>query len=711
MKQPRRTVSIKLEDWMNPFRDIFPVSEIPDRCGGGLQIEPAGFPLQKFWLPVLAACLFASQPAHPGFLKVQGTAIVDSAGREVLLRGFGLGGWLVQEGYEVHVPGTGSPSDIQNKIFGLIGPEAGERFYQAFVGNYVTEPDIAAIASWGCNSVRLPFHYRMFEPEGQAGIRPEHPFAFLDRVIGWCRKNGLYLILDMHCAPGGQNHGNISDSDGTARLWLDVSYRDRTIAIWRAIAQRYADEPWIGGYDLLNEPVLPEGHINAELRALYVKIRNAIRETDKNHILFIEGNWWATDFTSLTPPFDDNLVYAFHKYWSPVTEASIQKYLSLRESAQRPLWLGETGENSNAWFAACVRLVEENRIGWNWWTHKKVETVTSPYSAPIPADCRRVLDYWGGTAAQPLAAAAESALLGLSDNLRIEACAFLPDVVDALVRQPSDRMARPYRPHAVPGLIPAVEYDLGEPGIAYADEVFLNQTGNAGGATWNSGWKFRNDGVDIEESGNAATPHDVGWIATGEWLQYTADVSAGGTYSVLFHVAAPSAGGRVKLRMDGEALSRTLNVPSTGGWKVWRTVQDTGLAIPAGTHVFRVEASTGGYNLLAVEFVLVRPSGIGGSDYESLSEHVRIGRPFPNAFRSSVAIPVVVSSAVRADARIFNLRGELVRTLHAAPATAGTAEWTWDGTTDGGVPATSGVYVCRIEAEGKRKSVKLILRR
>ena len=182
----------------------------------------------------LTLCAAVFMPAFvnaASFLRVQDTKIVDSTGAEVILRGFGLGGWLVLEGYQAHIPGFGSPSDIEAKIFDLIGDEAAEAFYRDWVRNYVTEEDLARIASWGLNSVRLPFHYRMFEPEGQAGLRPEDPFAFLDRVIGWCRNQGLLLILDMHCAPGGQNHGNISDSDGFARLWLDAANRRRTVEI------------------------------------------------------------------------------------------------------------------------------------------------------------------------------------------------------------------------------------------------------------------------------------------------------------------------------------------------------------------------------------------------------------------------------------------------------------------------------------------------
>ncbi len=665
-----------------------------------------------FYWAILTSAVFTTAPAGPSwaaFLRVQGTAIVDSSGQEVLLRGFGLGGWLVPEGYQVHIPGFGSPTDIRNKITDLIGDEAVERFYQAYVQNYVAEEDIRTIASWGCNSIRLPFDHQMFEPGGQIGIRPEDPFGFLDRLLGWCEKYRLYLIFDMHCAPGGQNHGNISDSDGTARLWTESANRDRTVEIWRGIAEHYANEPWVGGYDLLNETVLPDGHSYAELRALFIRITQAIREVDPNHILFIEGNWWASDFSGLAPAFDANLAYSFHKYWNAPTLATIQRYLSLRQTAKRPLWMGESGENSNAWFTACVRVLEQNDIGWNWWAHKKLDALTSPFSSPIASDYQALLNYWGGTGNKPSRSAAESALMAMADRLRIERCDFRPDVVDALLRQPSDPTARPYRPVTLPGTIPAAEYDLGEPGIAYSDEVSLNDTGDAGGAAWNSGYRFRNDGVDIEESGNASVPYDVGWTEAGEWLQFTAEAAVSGTYEAAFTVASTSPAGRFRLLMDGEPLTGTLAAPNTGGWKQWKTVRQPDLAIPAGTHAFRFETVASGFNILSIEFKMTNPSDVESPEWRSVIPGVRFRQNYPNPFNSSTTIPFLLNEALDVTVRIYDGRGACVRNLKSGRLEAGYARVSWDGADDSSRPVLSGLYLITVESAGRTKTLKTVL--
>src|SRR5664280_3524035 len=161
-----------------------------------------------------------------------------------------------------------------------------------------------------------------------------------------CRKYNIYLILDLHATPGGQgNDRPIADIDTLKpRLWQSEANQMKTIALWKKLAEKYKDEEWIGGYDLINETNYKlEG--NEALKKLFLEITQEIRKVDKKHIIFIEGNQFANDFTGLTPPWDNNMVYSFHKYWNPTTVETIQKYLDMREKYDIPLWMGESGEN------------------------------------------------------------------------------------------------------------------------------------------------------------------------------------------------------------------------------------------------------------------------------------------------------------------------------------------------------------------------------
>jgi len=106
------------------------------------------------------AALLPSTTAHAeGFLKVEGTQIVDGSGQPLILRGMGLGGWMLQEGYMLKLGEIGQQHRIRAKLVELVGEERTATFYRAWLDNHTTEADIAAMAKWGFNSVRLPIHF------------------------------------------------------------------------------------------------------------------------------------------------------------------------------------------------------------------------------------------------------------------------------------------------------------------------------------------------------------------------------------------------------------------------------------------------------------------------------------------------------------------------------------------------------------------------
>ena len=96
-------------------------------------------------------------------LSTDGPAVVNENGENVLLRGMGLGGWMVQEGYMLQTAGFANPQhEIRAIIEQLIGEEATQDFYDAWLQNHCTKADIDAMKAWGFNSVRLPMHYNLF---------------------------------------------------------------------------------------------------------------------------------------------------------------------------------------------------------------------------------------------------------------------------------------------------------------------------------------------------------------------------------------------------------------------------------------------------------------------------------------------------------------------------------------------------------------------
>ena len=580
-------------------------------------------PTRINWL-LLLLLLLSTLPGRAQLLRADGQRIVNDQGQEVILRGMGLGGWMVQEGYMLQLNGVAGPQhEIRAKIQDLVGAEQTQAFYDAWLEGYLSKRDVDSLARWGFNSVRVPLHYNLFtlpaEQEPVAGQNTWLPkgFELTDRLLEWCKANHIYLILDLHAAPGGQGHdAAISDYDASKpSLWESAANRQKTVALWRRLAEHYANEPWIGGYDLLNETNWGFSgandasgcaeQTNAPLKALLQEITTAIRAVDQQHLIYIEGNCFANNHSGLLPFWDPNMALSFHKYWNYNDKNSIQGLLDLRARYNVPLWMGEAGENSNPWDRAAVALLERNHIGWSWWTLKKIG-INTPLEVRMPAGYQRIVDYWKGNAARPSAAEAAAGLAQLVDAYRLPSCFYHPDFTDALFRQVQTSATKAFKPHTLTAdqSIFAVDYDLGRNGSAYYDldsADYHVATGQY--QAWNNGYAYRNDAVDIEANQDVASVgYSVGWIDTGEWLQYTVQVPAAGLYDVQLRTASATGGGQVVLSSNGVPLTKAVTLPNTNGWNKWESTMLRDVYLPAGENKLRLTVHNGGFNFNFLQF-------------------------------------------------------------------------------------------------------------
>ena len=344
----------------------------------------------------MACAVFANSQQNK-FVYTQGKNVMLPNGKPFIMRGTNLGNWLVPEGYMFKLKDVNSPRMI-NQVFGeLIGPSAVDSFWNAYLNSYVTNADIHYLKSIGMNSIRVPFNYRMFTSEHYMGeSNPDHGFKLFDRLISWCKKEQLYILLDMHCAPGGQTGDNIDDGSGYPFLFESEQDQQLTISIWKRIASRYRNEPIIIGYDLLNEPIahyFDKDHFNPRLEGLYKRIAAAIREVDKNHILFLGGAQWNSNFAPFGKPFDQKLVYTFHKYWTSPTREVIQPYIDFSNKYNVPIYCGETGENTNQWIDSFRITLEESNVGWHFWPYKKMDDARCVVQFNRPALYDSVVHY------------------------------------------------------------------------------------------------------------------------------------------------------------------------------------------------------------------------------------------------------------------------------------------------------------------------------
>jgi len=560
-------------------------------------------------------------------LKASGKIIVDNNGNEVLLRGMGLGGWMLQEPYMMEMSGfAGTQWQIKEKIETLIGSINTEAFYDKWLANHCTRRDIDSLASWGFNSVRLPMHYNLFtlpvedEPVDGENTWLAKGFALTDSLINWCKANKMYVILDLHAAPGGQGKdASISDANpAKPTIWESTANRLKTIALWRKLAERYANEPWVGAYDLINEPNWSftaggnqngcSENQNAPLRQIYIDLTNAIRQVDTKHLIIIEGNCWGNNYNGIFPLWDNNMALSFHKYWSNNDQGSIAGIVGLRNTYNVPIWLGESGENSNGWFTDAIQLVEKNGIGWAWWPLKKIGSVVNPLTVVKTNDYQVLLNYWknGGTA--PSVDFAVNALMQMAENVKIQNCIFRKDVIDAMFRQVKDSACIPYTNHKIPGVIHASDFDMGKLGIAYYDTESADYHVSSGTYTsWNTGGLYRNDGVDIADTKDAdpaANGYYVGWTADNEWIQYTADVDSTAAYAANFRFASLNTGSKIRIQVNGADVISAITLPATGGYQSWSTYTMNDIILNKGRQKIKVLFEKGGANFGYLSFTL-----------------------------------------------------------------------------------------------------------
>ena len=315
------------------------------------------------------------------FVTIKGENLMDANGKKLYIVGTNLGNWLNPEGYMFDFKKTNCEWMINDMVCELAGSDFAHEFWQAFKDNYITEADIAYIKQTGANTIRLPFNYKLFTREDYMGKNDgTEGFKQMDKVIDWCRKYDLHLILDMHDCPGGQTGDNIDNGHGYPWLFESEASQQLFCQIWQKIASRYKDEPVILGYELMNEPIATmfsdslRAALNAKLEPLYKRATKAIREVDLNHIILLGGAQWNGNFEPFSDwKFDNKIMYTCHRYGGEPTKAAIQSIIDFRDKTKLPMYMGEIGHNTDQWQADFCATMKKANIGYTFWPYKKID--------------------------------------------------------------------------------------------------------------------------------------------------------------------------------------------------------------------------------------------------------------------------------------------------------------------------------------------------
>jgi aryl-phospho-beta-D-glucosidase BglC (GH1 family) len=328
---------------------------------------------------------------------------------------------------------------MRSAVRRALGPERYDFFFQRLLTGFFGEADAAFLAEVGLNAVRLPFNYHHLEDDDKPFEVKADGFYHLDRAIAACGVHGIVCILDLHALPGSQNHHWHSDnSTHRAVFWEQRQFQDRVVNLWEAIADRYKDEVWVGGYNLMNEPA---DETRAIVGPFYERLVAAIRGVDPNHILFVDGNSYSTEFDIFKEPWE-NAVYTCHDYVAAglgrggpypgttdgvyIDRAAVERKFKQRCGyairTGTPLYVGEFGPiytgdaavdlQRRQILADQLEIYREHGAGWAIWTYKDIgrqglvsAVAASPYVRRfanfIAKKDRLGADHWGSTGEGP----------------------------------------------------------------------------------------------------------------------------------------------------------------------------------------------------------------------------------------------------------------------------------------------------------------------
>ena len=588
------------------------------------------------------------------FLKTSGDTIVNENNEKIMLQGFGLGGWLVLEGYmwNCYIEHA-STSRMEAAIEYLVGEDKKREFFDLYRKNYITEKDVKYISDNNFNALRVPLHYRDFSPNFMEFST--EGFELLDSLVAWGNRYNVYLILDMHAAPGAQNTSDFSDSEfnGDSELFTSYTNQRWLASTWKHIANYYKNEPVIAGYDLLNEPARPG--VATTLRNIYEQCIDSIRAVDQNHMVIIEGNWYGNDHTGLFPPFDPNIVYSFHHYVGGIND-TMTMYNQYRNGIALqynvPLWVGEFGENSNVWANGIKEFFNRNNIGWSWWNFKSVERISSLFSYKITDEYQNLINYWGGNGIKPDTAEAFAGLISMARSLHFDSCKVNIGLTRALSDTSFSSKSESFSNFIAPGLLPAVNYDTGNNYVAYFDNQsedpnkFSPET-----KSWNNGWSYRNDGVDIGFSSGGTGDYHIGWIEDGEWIKYSIRSEKPDNYKIFLEISSYDNNGMILATTEvGDTLG-PINIPnSIGLGDGWRIINLGNISIQEKS-TLKIKAISGGFDFKNIIFNKM--------DISSFPTNFNL-MCYPNPLNADLNIQWESSFASETQIRIFNLIGNKV---------------------------------------------------
>ncbi len=367
------------------------------------------------------------EPSSP-VITTEGSRFLGPDRTPLRLRGVCIGGWLNMENFITGY--AANESLMRREVRRAIGDDAADRFFDRLLTRFFDEEDAAFLGRSGFSLARIAVGYKHLEDDDAPFVVKEDGFRRLDRAIEQLGRHGVFSIVDLHALPGAQNHHWHSDNEThVPSFWEHRQFQDRVVHLWQAIAEHYRGDARVAGYNLLNEPADESGE---KVGPFTRRLVEAIREVDPHHVVFVDGNTYATDFSVFDEPFD-NAVYTLHDYVPAGLGrakdydrgAARAKFLERSAYARRtgtPILVGEFGpiytgdpsqdEVRRRILADQLALYREHDAGWALWMYKDLGRqglvsvrADTPYrrrfGAFVAKKERLAADQWGSDGVGP----------------------------------------------------------------------------------------------------------------------------------------------------------------------------------------------------------------------------------------------------------------------------------------------------------------------
>lgn len=470
----------------------------------------------------------------------------------------------------------GSPISLAgNSIFWSNFSE-GAKFYNAETVNHLAGQD------WDTDIVRAAMGVEDF-----AGFisNPEQEKAKVIAVVDAAIAAGVYVIIDWH------SH-NAED------------YEQQAIQFFSEMSARYANSPNVI-YEVYNEPIEQSW---PEIKNYAENVIDAIRANDPDNLIIVGTPFFSQRVVdaSLSPINGSNIAYTLH-FYAGTHRQSLRNDATTAMNNGIALFVTEWGAvNANG--DGTADIAETNL----WMDFLRNNDIShANWSVSDKAEGASVV-------------ASGTGVSGLTSNNLTATGFFIQDIIknwNDISTPPVDDEQTAFQVQNIPGKIESENYDNGRQGIAYNDT-----------SSGNSGSSLRDDDVDKQSTSDSGGGHNVGWVADGEWLEYTVSDIESGIYDITFRVASPRNNSKsVEVSLDGTNLG-AVSVPNTGGWQNWQDVTLTDVTIPAGSNaVLRVTTNGGSFNINYVDFAkntvitpteenyIIRARGVSGEEQLQLS--------------------------------------------------------------------------------------------